>query len=138
VLLRFFGNTTGDGNTAIGDSALSNNTIGGRQCRLGADGAGTGVTHLAVNVICIGGGVAGDNIDNSCYKISARSTSKRTAPLSGRTPDAVTIKQQRQTWAGQTYLRAGIKTRHQADGHKASEVLFRAQAGGAFRYKQAV
>jgi len=58
-----FSNTTGDGNTAYGYQALSNNTTGNFNIALG-DTAGLNVT-TASNVICIG--VAGNNVDNSCY-----------------------------------------------------------------------
>jgi Chaperone of endosialidase len=58
-------NTYGDGNTAIGSSALPNDTTGSNNTVVG-DAAGSGVT-AATNVICIGAGVAGANVSNSCY-----------------------------------------------------------------------
>jgi hypothetical protein len=54
---------TGTGNTALGANALSNNTSGNYNTAVGTT-AGTGVT-TAGSVICIG--VAGQNVDNSCY-----------------------------------------------------------------------
>jgi hypothetical protein len=56
-------NTTGSNNTAVGSYALSNNTIGSFNIALGRF-AGDNVT-TANNAICIG--VAGANVDNSCY-----------------------------------------------------------------------
>jgi hypothetical protein len=79
ALLR---NTTGNHNTASGDDALSNNTTGNFNTTAGAHslennsagsantalgfGAGNNVT-TASNVICIGSGVVGANVNNSCY-----------------------------------------------------------------------
>jgi Chaperone of endosialidase len=57
-------NTDGDNNTAIGSGALSNAT-GMQNTALGV-GAGSGVT-TANSVICIGSGVAGENVSESCY-----------------------------------------------------------------------
>ncbi|MGB9476029.1 MAG: tail fiber domain-containing protein [Candidatus Udaeobacter sp.] len=75
-------NTTGNHNTANGDDALSNNTTGNFNTTDGAHsmennrsgsantalgfGAGNNVT-TASNVICIGSGVVGANVSNSCY-----------------------------------------------------------------------
>ena len=59
------GNTIGGENTAIGDSALSSNVSGNFNTAVGLD-AGADVT-TAHDVICIGAGVAGANVDNSCY-----------------------------------------------------------------------
>jgi hypothetical protein len=56
--------TTGSGNTANGFTALRDST-GNDNTALGA-GAGGNVT-TASNVICIGAGVFGANVDNSCY-----------------------------------------------------------------------
>ncbi len=56
-------NTTGGTNTVIGADALANNTTGNDNIALGWE-AGSTVT-TANNVICIG--VAGNNVDNSCY-----------------------------------------------------------------------
>src|ERR1043166_5148004 len=79
ALLRY---TTGNHNTASGDDALSNNTTGNFNTTAGAHslennsagsantalgfGAGNNVT-TASNVICIGSGVVGANVNNSCY-----------------------------------------------------------------------
>jgi Chaperone of endosialidase len=75
-------NTTGNHNTANGDDALSANTIGNFNTTDGAHslennstgsantalgfGAGNNVT-TAGNVICIGSGVVGANVSNSCF-----------------------------------------------------------------------
>jgi hypothetical protein len=58
------GNTSGSQNTAIGSGALFNQT-GSNNAAVGG-GAGRNVS-TANNVICIGFGVAGANVDNSCY-----------------------------------------------------------------------
>ena len=73
-------NTTGGINTAIGYSVLRMNTIGGSNTAIGADALANNITGndnialgweagstvtTANNVICIG--VAGNNVDNSCY-----------------------------------------------------------------------
>jgi Chaperone of endosialidase len=58
-------NTTGDQNTAIGVGALGLNTTGGNNIALGYL-AGLDVT-TANNVICIGAGVDGDNVNDSCF-----------------------------------------------------------------------
>jgi Chaperone of endosialidase len=57
-------NTDGDNNTAIGSGALMNAT-GTQNTALGF-GAGSGVT-TANEVICIGSGVAGENVSQGCY-----------------------------------------------------------------------
>jgi hypothetical protein len=58
-------NTTGNNNTAIGSTALSSNTTGHDNTVIGLN-AGFSVT-TANNVICLGAGVAGANVDDSCY-----------------------------------------------------------------------
>src|SRR5262249_3772057 len=58
-------NTTGNFNTADAAHSLDNNTIGSGNTVLGF-GAGQNVT-TASNVICIGSGVVGANVSNSCY-----------------------------------------------------------------------
>jgi len=79
VLMR---NTTGNHNTANGDDSLSNNTTGNFNTPASAHsleinsagsantalgfGAGNNVT-TASNVICIGSGVVGANVNNSCH-----------------------------------------------------------------------
>lgn len=60
-----FNNTDGFENVAIGDQALFGNETGFRNTAIGG-GAGSNVT-TASNVICIGWGQGGDNIDNSCF-----------------------------------------------------------------------
>jgi hypothetical protein len=52
-------------NTAVGDFALSNDTSGGGNVGLG-NNAGLSVT-TANNVICIGTGIQGENVSDSCY-----------------------------------------------------------------------
>jgi len=63
--LALFSNTTGTSNTAVGSGALVNSTIGVDNTALGV-AAGSAVTN-ASNVICIGFGVAGANVSNSCF-----------------------------------------------------------------------
>ena len=58
-------NMAGSFNTADGASALPNSVSGSNNIGLGVN-AGTGVT-TASNVICIGVGIAGADVDNSCY-----------------------------------------------------------------------
>jgi uncharacterized coiled-coil protein SlyX len=60
-----FNNTDGHGNTATGRGALQSNTTGIDNTAFGF-GAGLNVT-TANNVICIGSGVFGANVDNSCF-----------------------------------------------------------------------
>jgi trimeric autotransporter adhesin len=76
------GNTTGNHNTANGDEALGSNTTGNFNTTDGAHSlenntTGTGNTALgfgagdnvttANNVICIGAGINGANVSNSCF-----------------------------------------------------------------------
>jgi uncharacterized coiled-coil protein SlyX len=58
-------NTTGNFNTTDGAHSLENNTTGSGNTAL-SFGAGDNVT-TANNVICIGSGVEGANVSNSCY-----------------------------------------------------------------------
>ena len=58
-------NTEGNGNTAIGEAALLNVTSGQDNIGLGED-AGYFIS-TAYNVICIGAGVGGANVPNSCF-----------------------------------------------------------------------
>src|SRR5438477_3793962 len=58
-------NTTGNFNTTDGAHSLENNSTGSANTALGF-GAGNNVT-TAGNVICIGSGVVGANVGNSCY-----------------------------------------------------------------------
>jgi len=60
-----FSNTTGDANTAVGAQALPSNTTGRNNIALGFE-AGSAVS-IAGNVICIGAGVIGDNVYDSCF-----------------------------------------------------------------------
>jgi hypothetical protein len=57
--------STGDSNTAVGLQALQANTSGGSNTALGIN-AGSSVT-TASNVICIGSGVFGANVSNTCF-----------------------------------------------------------------------
>ncbi|TMP92465.1 MAG: hypothetical protein E6L08_08175, partial [Verrucomicrobia bacterium] len=58
-------NDVGGRNTAVGSQALGINTMGSSNTALGYT-AGTSVT-TANNVICIGAGVLGLNVSNSCF-----------------------------------------------------------------------
>ena len=58
-------NTSGERNTAVGFDSLENNTTGSFNVALGA-GAGSGVI-TADDVICIGRGVDGVNVSNTCF-----------------------------------------------------------------------
>ena len=75
-------NTTGNANTALGSDALSSNTTANNNTAIGGDalngnttGSGNTVVGFnsgfavttANNVICIGAGVAGANVNDSCY-----------------------------------------------------------------------
>src|ERR1700693_6036892 len=62
-------NSTGDGNTALGFNAGSSVTI-------------------ANNVICIGNGILGANVDDSCFIGNIYSNVQ---PIVGTDPDSVTI-----------------------------------------------
>src|SRR2546430_2741018 len=77
-----FSNTTGSNNTAAGIGALSNNTTGNFNTTDGAhslENNSTGSANTALgfgarnnvttagNVICIGSGVVGANVSNSCF-----------------------------------------------------------------------
>jgi hypothetical protein len=76
--------TTGFANTAIGDSALLNNTTGYANIALGRF-AGSSIT-TANNVICIGAGIPGGNVDNTTYIGNIASTS-----VNGGGADFVTV-----------------------------------------------
>jgi hypothetical protein len=71
------GDTTGSQNTAMGDIALSNNSTGGANTALGV-GAGGSVT-TADNVICIGAGVLGLNVSNTCFINNIRGVATQNA-----------------------------------------------------------
>ena len=58
-------NTSGNANTAAGAGALASNTTGSSNTVIGV-GAGQNVT-TADRVICIGEGIAGDNVSDSCF-----------------------------------------------------------------------
>jgi trimeric autotransporter adhesin len=60
-----FGNSTGFLNTAIGEIALEHNSTGNSNTALGFS-AGSNVS-TADHVICIGAGVSGANVSNSCF-----------------------------------------------------------------------
>jgi hypothetical protein len=81
--LALASNATGTSNTAVGAGALEFST-GIRNVALGTD-AGSAVT-TADNVICIGGGVAGENINNHTYIGNINTTT-----VSGGNADFVTV-----------------------------------------------
>ena len=60
-----FGNHTGNGDTAVGYTALIDNTTGNNNTALGFQSGGS--VSTASNVICIGANVSGANVSNSCY-----------------------------------------------------------------------
>jgi Chaperone of endosialidase len=64
-LQALLSNTTGTGNVAIGNNALSNCDTGNSNTVIGFN-AGAAVT-TANNVICIGNSVFGANVDGGCY-----------------------------------------------------------------------
>ena len=72
-----FANTTGNNNTAEGVNALFNNTTGSSNIALGFS-AGNNVT-TANDVICIGAGVTGANVSNSCFIGNIRGVSTHNA-----------------------------------------------------------
>jgi hypothetical protein len=79
-------NTSGFDNTAIGNNALGNNSTGSGNTGVG-DQSGFNVT-TASNVICIGSGFGGENIDNGCFIGNIYSNIQ---PVNGTDPDYVTI-----------------------------------------------
>jgi Chaperone of endosialidase len=60
-----FANTTGNFNTAVGREALDSNTTGNQNAALG-NFSGFAV-NTANNVICIGNGVTGADVSNTCF-----------------------------------------------------------------------
>ena len=64
-LLSLLRDTEGQLNTAVGAGALVSNTTGRNNIALGFE-AGSAVS-IADNVICIGAGVIGDNVDDRCF-----------------------------------------------------------------------
>ena len=60
-----FSNTTGQQNTATGNSALISNTTGSDNVGVG-NATGSNVS-TANNVICIGANVSGANVSNTCF-----------------------------------------------------------------------
>jgi hypothetical protein len=126
--VALFSNTTGSNNTACGRAALSNNTSGSHNTALGNE-AGDGVT-TANNVICIGDGVSGQNVSNSCYIGQIYSNVQ---PIVGTDPDYVTINGSNRLGRGNVSSRR-YKHDIQPMG-EASEVLF-ALKPVSFRYKK--
>ena len=126
--LALFSNTTGSNNTACGRAALSNNTSGSHNTVLGNE-TGDGVT-TANNVICIGDGVSGQNVSNSCYIGQIYSNVQ---PIVGTDPDYVTINGSNRLGRGNVSSRR-YKHDIQPMG-KASEVLF-ALKPVSIRYKR--
>jgi len=118
-------NTTGNGNTADGQNALASNTTGSFCTALGDD-AGFNVS-TANNVICIGFGVGGANVSNSCYigSIFGQTSSGGVAVFIDSAGKLGTLTSSRQ-------FKEGIKPMEQA-----SEVLF-ALKPVTFRYKKEI
>jgi hypothetical protein len=135
-----FSNTTGDANTAVGAQALSGNTTGSQNTAVGAVALGSNTTgrnniaigfeagsavSIADNVICIGAGVIGDNVDDSCFIGNiATSTS----------PNGIAVLINSSGKLGTTTSSARFKDEIQPMD-KASEALF-ALKPVAFRYKK--
>src|SRR6266403_2838076 len=120
-----FSNTTGNGNTADGQNALASNTTGSFCTALGED-AGFNVS-TANNVICIGFGVGGANVSNSCYigSIFGQTSSGGVAVFIDSAGKLGTLTSSRR-------FKEGIKPMEQA-----SEVLF-ALKPVTFRYKKEI
>jgi trimeric autotransporter adhesin len=118
-------NTTGNGNTAAGQNALASNTTGSFCTALGED-AGFNVS-TANNVICIGFGVGGANVSNSCYigSIFGQTSSGGVAVFIDSAGKLGTLTSSRR-------FKEGIKPMEQA-----SEVLF-ALKPVTFRYKKEI
>jgi trimeric autotransporter adhesin len=118
-------NTTGNGNTAAGQNALASNTTGSFCTALGKD-AGFNVS-TANNVICIGFGVGGANVSNSCYigSIFGQTSSDGVAVFIDSAGKLGTLTSSRR-------FKEGIKPMEQA-----SEVLF-ALKPVTFRYKKEI
>ena len=118
-------NTTGNGNTAAGQNALASNTTGSFCTALGED-AGFNVS-TANNVICIGFGVGGANVSNSCYigSIFGQTSSGGVAVFIDSAGKLGTLTSSRR-------FKEGIKPMEQA-----SEALF-ALKPVTFRYKKEI
>ena len=118
-------NTTGNGNTAAGQNALASNTTGSFCTALGED-AGFNVS-TANNVICIGFGVGGANVSNSCYigSIFGQTSSDGVAVFIDSAGKLGTLTSSRR-------FKEGIKPMEQA-----SEALF-ALKPVTFRYKKGI
>jgi len=118
-------NTTGNGNTAAGQNALASNTTGSFCTALGED-AGFNVS-TANNVICIGFGVGGANVSNSCYigSIFGQTSSHGVAVFIDSAGKLGTLTSSRR-------FKEGIKPMEQA-----SEALF-ALKPVTFRYKKGI
>jgi hypothetical protein len=116
-------NTIGVYNNAIGFQALGNNVSGSSNVAIG-DSAGLSVT-TASNVICIGAGVDGANVSNSCYigSIFGETSSGGAAVLINSSGKLGTVTSSRK-----------FKEQIKAMG-TASEVLF-ALTPVTFRYKR--
>jgi hypothetical protein len=76
-IAALYRNTFGQRNTAIGSFSLDQNTTGSFNVALGA-GAGSGVIK-ANDVICIGRGVAGADVSNTCFIGNIRGVTTRNA-----------------------------------------------------------
>ena len=116
-------NTTGSQNTVVGTLALVSNTTGRNNIAVGFE-AGSAVS-IADNVICIGAGVIGDNVNDSCFIGNiATSTS----------PNGIAVLINSSGKLGTTTSSARFKDGIQPMD-KASEALF-ALKPVAFRYKK--
>src|SRR6266487_6026219 len=120
--------TSGEENTAVGRRALEFLTAGSNNTAVGWR-AGDGVS-TASNVICIGSGVPGADVSNSCFIGNIHSNNQ---PIVGTDPDYVTV-----TSAGRLG-RGNISSRRYKHDikpmDKASEALF-ALKPVSFRYNQ--
>ena len=116
-------NTTGSQNTVVGTLALVSNTTGRNNIAVGFEAGGA--VSIADNVICIGAGVIGDNINDSCFIGNiATSTS----------PNGIAVLINSSGKLGTTTSSARFKDGIQPMD-KASEALF-ALRPVAFRYKK--
>jgi uncharacterized coiled-coil protein SlyX len=120
--------TEGDFNTAIGFRALGTNMTGSGNTAVGAS-AGSAVS-TADNVICIGAGVDGENVSNSCYIGNIYSNVQ---PIVGTDPDSVTITANGRLGRGSVSSRRYKHDIQPMD--KASEVLY-ALKPVSFRYNK--
>jgi hypothetical protein len=135
-----FSNTTGDANTTVGAQALSRNTTGSQNTAVGTVALGSNTTghnniaigfevgsgvSIADNVICIGAGVIGDNVNDSCFIGNI---------FTSTSPNGIAVLIKSSGRLGTTTSSARFKDEIQPMD-KASEALF-ALKPVAFRYKK--